>query len=359
MSFEDFIKGASDVCYRPFAWSSRFSDSDAKDDVDKKNKIKLTKKEYSRMLTYLGEKIEKSKSSYSPSFEVFLDNMPEQFQNICHDLRNTVLCSQVLDDSTKISPMYTNISSGSKGEGLYVPGGDYDLMTILEQIQVNQTCSVIEEDRPVLLFNNRDSYPGFTHLKIGQNRFSKELLTTWGENTRYGPLISNNRFKNYFLSRYRDSDCKIHGPCISDSRDAVDHLFCFRAMLWPDVADSWLTRNRKSTLWPSTDVILKSVSHGILLVPIGRKFGSSEDCSFEWRISFSLQERDLIHSFNNTQLLCYTAFKYLKKDLLTESGLCSYFIKTAIFWLCEELDNNIICGYHNILCSAFMQYSVV
>ncbi|CAC5373257.1 unnamed protein product [Mytilus coruscus] len=33
-------------------------------------------------------------------------------------------------------------------------------------------------------------------------------------------------------------------------------------------------------------------------------------------------------------------FKYLKLDLLKESGFCSYFIKTAIFWLCEELDNN-------------------
>ncbi|CAG2197814.1 unnamed protein product [Mytilus edulis] len=130
-------------------------------------------------------------------------------------------------------------------------------------------------------------------------------------------------------------------------------------MLWPDVADSWLTRNRKSTLWPSADVILKSVSHGILLVPIGRKFGSSEDCSFEWRISFSLQERDLIHSFNNTQLLCYTAFKYLKKDLLTESGLCSYFIKTTIFWLCEELDNNMWIPQHFVQCLHAIQRRLI
>ncbi|XP_063444967.1 uncharacterized protein LOC134725239 [Mytilus trossulus] len=399
MSIEDFIKGASDVCYRPFAWSYKFndSDSDAEEDVDKK---KLTEKEYSLMLTYLGEeKIETSQSSSAPSFEVLLDNLPEQFQNICHDFRNAVLCSQdiqsmdltrfnrhslniyqyllticgsenqvkairtvykVLDDSTKISPVYTNISSGSKGEGLYVPGGDYDFMTILEQIQVNQTCSVIAEDRPVLLFDNRYSYPGFTHLKIGQNRFSEELFNTWGENTFYGPLISNNRFKNYFLSRYRDdSDCKIHGPCISDSRDAVDHLFCFRAMLWPDVAESWLTRNRISSLWPPTDVILNSVSHGILLVPIGNKFGSIENCPLEWRISFSLQERDLIHSFNNTQMLCYTAFKYLKKDLLKESGLCSYFIKTAIFWLCEELGNDFWIPENFLQCLHEIQHRLI
>ncbi|XP_063447598.1 uncharacterized protein LOC134727148 [Mytilus trossulus] len=387
MSFEDFIKGASDVCYRPFAWSYPFDDSGAEDDEDEDE---LTGQEYSRMLTYLGE-VEKeiSHSNSTPYFEVFLNNLPKQFQDICHDVKNARLCSQeqlmidpthfyrhsldiyrhvltetaseirfeairtvfkVLDDSTKISPVYTNISSGSKGEGLYVPGGDYDLMTILEQIQVNQTCSVIEEDRPVLLFDNSYSYPGFTHLKIGQNRFSTEIFNTWGENTFYGPLISNDSFKNYFLSRYRDSDCKIHGPCISDSKDGVDHLFCFRAMLWPDVANSWLTRNRISSMWPPSDVILNSVSQGILLVPIGSKFGSTEDCSYEWRISFSLQERDLIYSFNNTQVLCYTVFKYLKNDLLKILGLCSYFIKTAIFWLCEELDNSMWIPKHFVQC---------
>ncbi|VDI07338.1 Hypothetical predicted protein [Mytilus galloprovincialis] len=396
MSFEDFIKGASDVCYRPFTWSEPFDDSDAEDDEDEEE---LTGKEYSRMLTYLGEvETEKSHSNSSPYFEVFLNNLPKQFQDICHDLRNARLCSQglkviepqqfyrhsseiyrylltecasenyvkairtvfkVLDDSTKISPVYTNISSGSKAEGLHVPGGDYDLMTVLEQIQVKHACSFIKEDYPVLLFDNGYSYPGFTHLKIGQNRFSKELFNTWGENTFYGPLISNTRFKNYFLSRYRDSDCKIHGPCISDSRDTIDHLFCFRAMLWPDVADSWLTRNRISSMWPTTDVILNSVSQGILLVPIGSKFGSTEDCSFEWRISFSLQERDLIHSFNHTQVLCYTAFKYMKRDLLSESGLCSYFIKTTVFWLCEEFDNNMWIPKHFVQCLHAIQRRLI
>ncbi|CAG2197816.1 unnamed protein product [Mytilus edulis] len=395
MSFEEFIKGASDVCYRPFTWSTKMFYSNAEDVVDQDG---FTEKEYSRMLTYLGEvKIKTSQSNSTPYFEVFLNNLPKQYQDICHNLIKvrlgiqesqtidltrfyghsldifrfllTELTSEnrvkairtvykVLDDATKISPVYTNISSGSKGEGLNVPGGDYDLMTILEQIQINHDFSVIAEDRPILLFDNRYSYPGFTHLKIGQNRFLKELFTAWGENTFYGPLISNNRFKNYFLSRYREPDCMIHGPCISDLSNAVDHLFCFRAMLWPDVADSWLIRNR-SSLWPPTDVILNSVSHGILLVPIGSKFGSSEDCSFEWRISFSLQERDLIHSFNCTQVLCYTSFKYLKYDLLKESGLCSYFIKTAIFWLCEELDNNMWIPEHFVQCMHEIQRRLI
>ncbi|VDI11292.1 Hypothetical predicted protein [Mytilus galloprovincialis] len=376
MSFEEFIKGASDVCYRPFNEFYASRKAHAEEDVEEDGPAE---KSYSRIQTFSGKvRDETFKSKSTSYFDEFLNSLPKEFADLCQVLRNvkrgiqesqtfdnnqlyqhsrhiydflfmefgseyrikaTRTFFKVLDDSTKITPMYTNISSGSKGEGLNVPGGDYDLMTILEQIKVKHDNSTIEEDRPILLFDNQHSYPGFAHLKIGQNQFSKELFASWGENTFYGPLISNNRFKNYFLSLYRDNDCMLHGPCISDSKGFVDHLFCFRAMLWPDVAESWLIRKRSST-WPPTDVMLKSVSQGILLVPIGIKFGSTEDCSFEWRISFSLQERDLIHSFNYVQVLCYKVFKYLKKDLISESGLCSYFIKTAIFWLSEELGNN-------------------
>ncbi|CAC5409639.1 unnamed protein product [Mytilus coruscus] len=254
--------------------------------------------EYSRMLQYLGEiEDETSATNSVPVLEVILNKMPKKFidlhdvlrrifgaiqesqtidltQFYCHSVdiyrflytifgsiyrvKATRTLYKVLDDCTKISSVYTNISSGGQGEGLNIPNGDYDLMTILEQIQVKPDCYDIEEDRPILLFDNQHSYPGFAHLKIGQNRFSEELFTSWGENTFYGPLISNSRFKNYFVARYRDHDCKIHGPCISDSPGTVDHLFCFRALFWPDVAKSWVIRNR-SSMWPPTDVILNSV----------------------------------------------------------------------------------------------------
>lgn len=57
-------------------------------------------------------------------------------------------------------------------------------MTILQQIKVKKNdSSVIEEDRPIIVFESRQSYPGFAHLRIRQNRFSKELFTSWEENT--------------------------------------------------------------------------------------------------------------------------------------------------------------------------------
>ncbi|CAG2239210.1 unnamed protein product [Mytilus edulis] len=224
MSFEEFIKGASDVCYRPFNEFYASRKAHAEEDVEEDGPAE---KSYSRIQTFSGKvRNETFKSKSTSYFDEFLNSLPKEFADLCQVLRNvkrgiqesqtfdfnqlyrhsrniyeffiiefgseyrvkaTRTFYKVLDDSTKISPVYTNISSGSQGEGLNVPGGDYDLMTILEQIKVKHDSSTIEEDSPILLFNNQNSYPGFAHLKIGQNRFSKELFASWGENTFYGP----------------------------------------------------------------------------------------------------------------------------------------------------------------------------
>ncbi|XP_052077403.1 uncharacterized protein LOC127715413 [Mytilus californianus] len=75
-------------------------------------------------------------------------------------------------------------------------------------------------------------------------------------------------------------------------------------------------------------------------VPIGVKGSSKED--LEWRISFSIGEQLLINTFTHTQLLCYALIKILLKDVIATFSeckelLCSYFLKTIIFWISEEL----------------------
>ncbi|XP_052086554.1 uncharacterized protein LOC127723875 [Mytilus californianus] len=74
-------------------------------------------------------------------------------------------------------------------------------------------------------------------------------------------------------------------------------------------------------------------------VPIGPKTVS--DGHFLWRISFSVAEKVLVHSFNFTQLLCYGLLKLTLKHIININDevkelLCSYFLKTALFWVSEE-----------------------
>lgn len=73
---------------------------------------------------------------------------------------------------------------------------------------------------------------------------------------------------------------------------------------------------------------------------VGSKIESDES-EFEWRLSFSVAELKIVYSMNHTQFLCYGALKIFLKEVLSsenqESLICSYYLKTIIFW---EIQNN-------------------
>ena len=66
----------------------------------------------------------------------------------------------------------------------------------------------------------------------------------------------------------------------------------------------------------------------------------------EWRISFSIAERHLAWSFNHTQVQMYAVLKLILKEFIkpncsaTNYVLCSYFIKTFLFWKFEETEKS-------------------
>lgn len=79
----------------------------------------------------------------------------------------------------------------------------------------------------------------------------------------------------------------------------------------------------------------------IVVVPVRCKNSKYED--LEWRISFSMAEKQLIQTFTHTQMLCYAAFKIILTDIVKPKHgdlLCSYFLKTILFWLAEETDQS-------------------
>ncbi|XP_052097476.1 uncharacterized protein LOC127732478, partial [Mytilus californianus] len=134
----------------------------------------------------------------------------------------------------------------------------------------------------------------------------------------------------------------IHGPCISDSTGYLDVDCCLQCNTWVSPAGQWITRSNNS--WPSHNVKQSIIKHGVLFVPVGVKGSPKED--LEWRISFSVGEKFLINTFTHTQLLCYALFKIILKDVIAtfsecEDLLCSYFLKTIVFWISEELPQSV------------------
>ena len=94
----------------------------------------------------------------------------------------------------------------------------------------------------------------------------------------------------------------------------------------------------------SSHDISSIIEFGCHLVPIGHPHSDTK--LTEWRISFSVAERALVWSFNHIQMQCYAVMKIILKEFIKikcsskNFVLCSYFIKTFLFWKYETTDSN-------------------
>jgi hypothetical protein len=250
-----------------------------------------------------------------------------------------------------------HISSGSKAEGLNLPGSDFDVMFINKNINVYEREDVLSnyhdlrtKHNLVLDFDN--AMPGFTLLCIYDVREWRN--TEWNEKLIHinddGLFLPNKTWKRV-MNRNNDV---INGPCLSDPIGLMDRAYCLRYSKWPSKARQWVDRPRLCG-WPPESLINNIVQRGVLLVPIGSKSDSHKDNPFEWRISFSVPEKMLIYSWNHSQIICYTLLKLLLKEVIKKKEsvdklFCSYFLKTVIFWLSEELEQNVWTPHNLLYC---------
>ena len=106
---------------------------------------------------------------------------------------------------------------------------------------------------------------------------------------------------------------------------------------WPECAQEWLSRKRIHG-WPSKELIKQCKSLGFIVVSTCHP--ASDEKQFQWRISFSHQERLLVTQFNSVQLKCYILLKIIKKELIKqhikEDTLTSYHLKTCMLYILEN-----------------------
>ncbi|XP_063404180.1 uncharacterized protein LOC134687652 [Mytilus trossulus] len=233
------------------------------------------------------------------------------------------------------------ITSGSNGEGLNFKSSDIDYMFLDRSFKVYESeRDVVSQDLSIpFIMDTEDTQPCFTRLRLFHDKFYNIIKKNASVLLKNGPqhLLSSELYKLYHLKGLCLSPIfKVHGPCLSDRDDRFDLAYCLKCDNWVSLAKSWITRPRK---WPHPDVISKIIACGVLFVPIGNKGSIYEH--IEWRISFSVSEKIIIFSFNHTQLLCYALLKILLKEIIESHKdlkglLCSYFLKTMLFWIAEE-----------------------
>lgn len=231
------------------------------------------------------------------------------------------------------------ITSGSFGEGLEMRGIDIDIMYIDKSTEVHEniTSPVYSPLKTYLSMVSQETKPGFTMLRLVKS--NNPMIVSSCKKSKMGRCLSNDLFKQYFITKYSSV---IHGPSVSDVAGCFDIVHCVYSKSWVTPASQWITRSNNP--WPGRNTKQNIKDHGILFVPTGVKGSPQEE--FEWRISFSVGEKLLVYTFSHTQLLCYALMKILVKDIIENNSgcknlLCSYYLKTIMFWISEEKDPSI------------------
>ena len=266
----------------------------------------------------------------------------------------------VYSTATQITRYYT----GSKAEGLNLPGSDDDFMTEINSVYNIKVIPSLDGNTNThpyssFLMSNENVRPGFTFLEHVPQTPLYPFLSQASHSLNGLQYLSSDLFVqnsliamqsayrargfNNFVTMRRQGpsrETSFHG---SSDREPADQVDCIHCAFWPSEASEWQNRPRPFG-WPTQDGLLSIARFGFHLVPVGHPHSDTKE--MEWRISFSIAERTLVWSFNYIQMQCYALMKIILKQFIKvrcnpqNQVLCSYFIKTFLFWKYETTDGN-------------------
>ncbi|XP_060073590.1 uncharacterized protein LOC132553367 [Ylistrum balloti] len=272
--------------------------------------------------------------------------------------------------ATSIENVKTNdailILAGSRGDGFSIYSADTDMMCIIPNIVAvadfdlyhNPSDSV---NKTLLLTKEIDCRPGYVALEVVQ--ISDDLSTDFlaalvpvGDSI----FLSSDIFREEFIDTYIQKSLYSNGPCVTytSTHESIDVAFAIPLAHWPKEGEEWKNRTRFHG-WPTQSITDRIVREGCHLVPVGDK--CSTDTLLQWRISFVYAEQILVRSFTHSQFRIYGLLKHflnqIKGLLVHITGdddiLCSYFLKSIIFYAVENTTSSLWTEKNTLICIRF------
>ncbi|KAK3085608.1 hypothetical protein FSP39_006045 [Pinctada imbricata] len=249
----------------------------------------------------------------------------------------------LLENCDTAKPTIT-IISGSMSEGFDFKSSDFDIMYLDKNADVctnyNRFYMQNLKSTSLFLMDNEECSPGFTLLNCLACDRNNETIFNCLVRKGDAMYLSSKAIRETFMSF---STTELHGPCQTDSTldKEADYAYTVRCPTWSEQATCFVLRSLQRG-WPSKEVLKDICNDGCLFVPINSKQQTCIDLTdLEWRMSFSLAEKKIVYSMNHCQFLCYGLTKLFLNEVIKKCPhindlLCSYFMKTAVFWEITE-----------------------
>lgn len=246
-----------------------------------------------------------------------------------------------------------SVSSGSLPEGFDLEGSDEDVTVFLKNIDVIPAKTELtksegnlkvfmevdrEHKRYVSLYLHEEE-ESFVMAKGDSEHTELLYVKNSLEHVKGKCILSSSRFREQFI---RPGLCN-HGPCLTDGEH--DFAFGLHGSVWPEIAKRRLLASEKKQ-WITEAFAADLLSEGCIYVPVGPQVVEPQDIASQtlWRMSFVMAEKRFVRAMNHIQFLCYGLLKIVLKERianqLTDNIISSYILKTCLFWLIEESDND-------------------
>ncbi|XP_078320184.1 uncharacterized protein LOC144617557 [Crassostrea virginica] len=283
--------------------------------------------------------------------------------------RQVVDIREFLSNEGERSENTAKMKTGSQREGFRLDESDVDHMfwptdhrVLWDFSNPNSQVTVYDTHSYKLIRSDTsESPPGFT-LLLPMDPERGAIFVLFACVGMNGNLyISSTKYRD-ITGIIAPPDSIQHGPCSSGTIGSLEYDYAhgFVSDFWPPAASSWIDRCHS---WPPPHFVNEIVRSGCHLVPIGHRLGNHADN--EWRISFSQAEQKLVYAMNHTQFLTYGLLKLFEKEINkglsdNEKLLCSYHMKTAIFWTIQQdtiahwCPQNLLADEHSLISEALL-----
>ncbi|KAJ8322119.1 hypothetical protein KUTeg_000590 [Tegillarca granosa] len=236
------------------------------------------------------------------------------------------------------------VFTGSNVEGLELRESDIDVIFVIDNMSFSDSDT---DPVPDIIIDTKNIKLGYVRLRCHDYISYPDIISFALAETDNGLVLSSLLFRVTVVNSLQiDFPSSVgHGPCSTFKipRFNIDTDWLNN---WPVVAKEWIGRNRNYN-WPPRDLISDIKRDGFHVVPIGTR--NSKGSHLQWRISFKMAKKKLIHSFNHTQFLCYGLLKlYLRhnKENFLDCFLTCF--RRLIKWVKDEYCPNYFIKENNM-----------
>ncbi|KAL3847428.1 hypothetical protein ACJMK2_018337 [Sinanodonta woodiana] len=228
---------------------------------------------------------------------------------------------------------------GSRGEGSTGPGLESDTDILIHSDSYKGVTDLNEcqlDMINLLMVKDKSTHPGYVKLQLIRVSPDYAPVLLYGVepvDSLNRSIMSNTNSQKYGL---------VSGPAI--------HCPGSNKMHSTDNGYEWFQRRRLHG-WPSPKQIQNAWKYGCFATPVGHPYSS--EMHREWRLSFSITERDLVRSFEDTVMKVYILLKMIRKTYIEPvvgDAFSSYHCKVCMLWIREQTSRELWCKENILYC---------